>query len=334
MKKKILILVLFLLVALIAGTVFWRMEHQNIETGKLTLYGNVEVRDALLAFNEQEIVSEVLVEEGDAVVAGQVLAHLRSQKLIDQFAEARAQLEAQTQIVRRLENGSRPQEVQQARAEVNAAKVKADNALANLQRQEQTVTVGASSKQSLDDARALVDVAQAQLNVNQQNLALIQEGPREEDIKAAKAQLEARRHQVALLEERLSDTTLKAPNDGIIQSRILEPGEMAGPTRPAFILATTNPKWVRAYVPETSLGLIREGMTANVTSDTWPDRNFPGQIGFISSVAEFTPQTVETKDLRTKLVYEVRVYVNDPDNELRLGMPVTVEIDNEQSGPQ
>jgi len=112
----------------------------------------------------------------------------------------------------------------------------------------------------------------------------------------------------------------------VIQSRILEVGEMAGPSRPAFILALTDPKWARTYVPEPDLGRLHEGMRAKITSDTWPNKTFGGRIGFISSVAEFTPKTVESTDLRTKLVYEVRVLVDDPKDQLRLGMPVTVTI--------
>lgn len=326
MKRKAPVIIVLVLVAAAAAGAYWQFRKAEVENGNLTLYGNVEIRDSLLAFNEQELVSEVLVEEGDTVVAGQVLARLRSQQLKSRLAEARARMEAQAQVVRRLENGSRRQEIEQARAEVNVAQVRVANARSSLQRLEQTASVGASSRQALDDARAALDVELAQLEVARQNLALLREGPREEEIKQARAELAANRAQGALLEERLEDTALKAPFDGIIQSRILEPGEMAGPARPAFILVRTDLKWIRAYVPEPSLGLLRQGMSAEVFSDTWPDRAFAGQVGFISSVAEFTPKTVETTDLRTKLVYEVRVYVSDPENELRLGMPVTVEF--------
>lgn len=332
MKKKLFLLLLVLAVVGVGTLVAWRLTPQKSDSKQQRLFGNVEIRDAQLAFNEQEIVAETLVDEGDAVKTGQVLAKLRSQKIQDQQAETQAQYQAQAEVVRRLENGARPQEINKARAEVKAAEVRVHNAQTTLQRLEKTADVGASSKQALDDARAALKVEQAQLNVNRQNLALIQEGPREEDIKAAKAQLAADRARAAFLAERLADTVLKAPADGVIQSRILEPGEMAGPTRPVFILAKTNPKWVRAYVPEKSLGLIKEGMAATVFSDTWPGKGFKGQIGFISSVAEFTPKTVETTDLRTKLVYEVRILVKDPENSLRLGMPVTVEIEKKLNG--
>jgi HlyD family secretion protein len=330
-RKFALLLVLAVLVAAISGA--WLWQRKNRETANLTLYGNVEIRDALLVFNEQEIVAEVLAEEGDAVKAGQVLARLRSAQLAAQLAEAQARFEAQAQVVRRLENGSRSQEVKRARARVNADRARIANARLNLRRLKNTAAQGASSRQARDDARALLDVEQAQLEVDRQTLELLLEGPRQEEIAEAQAQLEANRNGVVFLRERLADTVLKSPSDGIVQSRILEPGEMAGPARPAFILAMTDPKWIRAYVPEENLGRVREGLAAQVSSDSWPGQAFAGQVGFISPVAEFTPQPVETTELRTKLVYEVRVVVQDPDNRLRLGMPVTVRFGDGAAAP-
>ena len=327
MKKKFL--AFFLVLALAAGAAagVWWLLLREPPSGGLTLYGNVEIRDALLTFNEQEIVARVLVEEGDRVEAGQLLAELRADKLREQLAEAEAIRQAQVQVLRRLEKGSRDQEIARARAEVAAIENRLANARANLRRLEKTIDIGASSEQALDDARTQLAVEQAQLEVRQQNLDLVLEGPRREDIDQAKAQLEAAIARVALLRARLADTKLRAPARGVIQSRILEPGELAGPARPAFLLALTEPKWIRTYVAEKDLGLIKPGLSVRVTSDTWPDRTFAGQIGFISPVAEFTPKTVETPDLRTKLVYEVRVPVEDPDDTLRLGMPVSVTIE-------
>lgn len=334
MKGKLLkVGVMVMVLAVGAGGIWLWIRPQGEGSARTTLYGNVEIRDARLAFNEQEIVSEVLVEEGDAVSTGQVLARLRSQRLEDQLAEAKAQWQAQAQVVRRLENGTRVQEIEQARALVEAAKARVENAQHKLRRIEETAQSGASSRQALDDAKAALQVEQAQLNVRQEALELALEGPRSEDIEEAKARLEANRSQVAFLEERLKDAILKAPSAGIIRSRILEPGEMAAPDRPAFVLALTDRKWVRAYVPEPDLGRIRAGMPAQVYSDTWPDRAFDGHVGFISPIAEFTPKSVETTDLRTKLVYEVRVWVEDPNDELRLGMPVTVAVEGNGRSP-
>jgi HlyD family secretion protein len=101
-----------------------------------------------------------------------------------------------------------------------------------------------------------------------------------------------------------------------------------------FSLAITDPKWVRAYVSEPDLGRVRPGMAASVAVDSFPERRFDGWVGFIAPVAEFTPKTVQTEELRTSLVYEVRVFVKDPSNDLRLGMPATVHLALDQHDPQ
>jgi HlyD family secretion protein len=118
----------------------------------------------------------------------------------------------------------------------------------------------------------------------------------------------------------------------VVRSRIVEPGEMSSPQKSAFTLAIVDPKWVRAYVAEPDLGSVHEGMHAEVTVDAFHGRRFPAWVGFISPVAEFTPKSVETTELRSSLVYEIRVFVRDPDNELRLGMPATVHLARKRGG--
>jgi HlyD family secretion protein len=124
---------------------------------------------------------------------------------------------------------------------------------------------------------------------------------------------------------------LRAPADVTVRNRVMEPGEMASPQRPVVVLAVTDPKWVRAYVAETDLGKVHPGAVAWITVDSFPERRFEGWIGFISPVAEFTPKPVQTEELRTSLVYEVRVFVKDPRGDLRLGMPASVHLDLEAS---
>ncbi|MGW8194322.1 MAG: efflux RND transporter periplasmic adaptor subunit, partial [Desulforhopalus sp.] len=169
-------------------------------------------------------------------------------------------------------------------------------------------------------------VERAQQKVREKALNLVLEGPRREDIAAAEKNLEAMQANMSLLSIRLADMTLFAPTGGTIQNRILERGEMAGPTRPVFSMALDDPKWIRAYIPEPLLGRIKLGMQASILSDSFPGQPMEGWVGFISPVAEFTPRTVQTEDLRTKLVYEARVFVTDREDHLRLGMPVTVII--------
>jgi HlyD family secretion protein len=330
--KKIMLLVLIAALAA-GGYVTWRHQDQaRKSTVPLTLFGNVDIRTVQLAFDGDALVSSMRVEEGAHVKAGDVLATLDSSRLQAELDEARAMVRAQEATVRRMEAGTRKQEVQQARARVASAQARLDNAEQNTRRLAQTAASGASSQQKLEDAQALVRVETAAVEEARQSLALAMEGYRLEDIDQTRAQLDASRARVKLLEIRLHDSELHAPTNGIIRSRLLEPGDYVTRGRAVYILALTDPKWVRAYVPEPSLGRVRHGAQASVTSDSFAGQSFDGWVGYISPVAEFTPKTVETTDLRTQLVYEVRVYLKDPSDHLRLGMPTTVVID-EQSPP-
>lgn len=311
----------------------WHLTRGNDTPGsEFTLYGNIDIRQANLAFTEQERLAEVLVQEGQRVSQGQVLARLRTDLLKAQIKEIDARIAGQQEVVNRLVAGSRPQEIEQARAEVAASKAQLKNVRNTFDRIKRTSGAGATSAQALDDARTQLDMNRAQLAARQKALELAKEGPRKEDIAAARSSLDALSANRELLQLRLGDMTLTAPADGVIQNRILEPGELANPSRPVVTLALTDPKWVRAYVPEPSLGQVFPDQKAEIISDSFPDRTFSGWVGFISPVAEFTPKSVETEDLRTQLVYEMRVFVKDEKDQLRLGMPVTVTLDERPDG--
>jgi len=326
MKKRIISVAILALA--VAGLAWW-LTHRHRAGNELVLYGNVDLREVDLAFNDSERIARVLVQEGDHVRKGQVLALLDTGRLTPQFEQAQAQARAQAAIVQRLRNGSRPQEIAQARANLALAQADAGQARDNYLRIEEVFQSSggrAVSRQDLDNAKAQWDVARARVAVNRKALELALIGPRKEDIAQAAAMLEADAANVALLKQELADASLKAPLDAIVRSRIAEPGDMASPQKTAFTLAITDPKWVRAYVSESDLGLVHPGMAAAIEVDSFPQRRFAGWVGFISPVAEFTPKTVETPDLRSSLVYEVRVFVKDPHDDLRLGMPATVYL--------
>ena len=151
---------------------------------------------------------------------------------------------------------------------------------------------------------------------------------------AAAARVNADAAEVVLLRRQLIDAQLLAPIDATVSTRLMEPGEIASPQSPVFSLALTNPKWVRVYVTESDLGKVHPGMTGYILVDSFPNRRFAGWVGFVSPVSEFTPKNIETEDLRTSLVYEVRVFVTDPADVLRLGMPATVHLSLEHSTPR
>jgi HlyD family secretion protein len=328
MQRTPLIVLSIVLLAVVGGLAWW-LAHPRKAATELVLYGNVDLRQVELAFNGAERVEAVLASEGDRVTQGQTLARLDTRRLAPEAAQAAAQVAAQQQLVDKLRHGNRPEEITQARANLASALADANDArdkYARLETLAQSSAGRALSRQDLDDAKSAVDVAAAKLSVNRQALRLELIGPRREDIAQAEAQLQGYRAQLALLQSELGDAVLAAPMNATIRSRLIEPGDMASPQKPAFSLAITDPKWVRAYVTETDLGKVHPGMEAEITVDAFPKRAFPGWVGFISPVAEFTPKTVQTTDLRTSLVYEIRVFVKDPTDDLRLGMPATVHL--------
>ena len=328
MKKPIVMIVLLTAVAAACwyGWQHWRPQGQDAGV----FYGNIDVRQVSLAFEGSGRVAQVDAEEGDRVQPGQVLAILDTRTLALQADQAAAQLRAQEENLRRLKNGARPAEIAQARSRLAAAQADAQRARREQARLERIATAssGAVSVQDVDRARSAARVAQAAVKERQDALALVQEGARREEIDAADAQVAAARAQLALLRHQLEQGDLRAPVAAVVRSRLLEPGDMASPQRPVLALAVTSPKWARIYVDESSLGQVKPGQAAQLSVDSMPGRTLAGKIGYISSVAEFTPKSVQTEVLRTSLVYEVRVLVDDPDDALRLGQPVTVRLES------
>ena len=317
-----------IVVGSVSGAGYWwqTAKKEPPDQTSLVLYGNIDIREVDLAFNNSEHIGRMLVQEGDRVSKGQLLATLHKERVQAEMAVAEAKVAAQKAVVARLEAGSRPEEVRQAMANVTAARSKLKDAKITFDRTRKLLEKKLIAHQSVDDAQAILDTARANLKVAEEALALAVKGPRTEDIEVAKAMLNAEEAQLALAREVLKDTELYAPHNGIIRNRILEPGDMATPQIPVFTLALTNPVWVRTYVPEAELGRLSPGMTAEVSTDSYPDKTYRGWIGFISPTAEFTPKNVETPELRTRLVYQLRVYLCNPRDELHLGMPATVTI--------
>lgn len=336
-KKKIIrpLVILLLLAGAVAGGNWWYTRHQQeSDTDRLLMYGNIDIREAYLAFNDSEHINEILVQEGDHVKKGQLLATLHKVRMQAQYAAAEAKLASRKAILARLEAGSRPEEIRQARADVSAAQARLHDATLTYDRNNTLYQKEDVSRQIVDNAQAAMDTARADLKVAQEAMTLAVKGPRSEDIEEARAMLRVDEAQLALATEVLKDTELFAPSDGIIRNRILEPGDMATPQTPVLSLAMTNPVWVRSYAPETALGKLAPGMQAEITTDSYPEKTYAGWIGFISPTAEFTPKNVETPELRTRLVYQVRVYACNPEDELRLGMPATVTIPLDQATQQ
>jgi HlyD family secretion protein len=325
--KKLLIGVAIVAIAAIGGCVYfdhWR--DKRAANGEITLYGNVDIREADLAFNVGGRIKTMEVEEGDRVKKGQFLAMLEPETYQAQVDAAKASVDAQKAALDRLLAGSRPEEIKEARANVQAIQANLEDAKINLKRTEELARTQVAAQQKLDQNRASAKSLQAELAAAQQRLSLAIQGPRKEDIAQARAMLAVQEAQLALATSQLDYTKLFASDDGVIKTRIVEPGAVVQAPAPVYTLALSNPIWVRTYIPETDMGKIHPGMKAQVFTDSEPGKAHEGWVGFISPVAEFTPKAVETPDVRTSLVYRVRVYVDDPDNSLRQGMPATVRL--------
>lgn len=330
MAKKIVAVVAVILIA--AGSYFYFSREKSAEAeraAELRLSGNVDLREVTLAFRQSDRISEIFAEEGDAVTTGQILARLDSRELNLTIAKVKSQIQTQEAAVLKLKNGNRPEDIAQVESKVRAAQADADNAYQHFEkiRRVYDETQGSAiTRDELETARLNYSGKAATLEEARQAYNLAVAGARYEDIAEAEGQLQYLKDELARQEFLLTQYDLVSPTDGVIRSRLLEVGDMASPSAPVFKISLNAKKWIRAYVNETDLGKIFEGKPAQVFVDSFPNEPISGQIGYISDTAEFTPKTVQTDELRTSLVYEIRVFVSDDKNILRLGMPATVVI--------
>jgi HlyD family secretion protein len=327
--NKRLILVPVILAAVAAGAWWWKGNPVEAK-GDLVLHGNMDIRQVELAFNASGRIAEILAREGDRVTKGQTLARLDTARLGLQVAQAEALANAQRIQVAKLKAGSRPEEIRQAAAVRDAAQIAVEEARQVYRRQQDLVEKGFVAQQQADTAKNALDAARERLKAAEEAHRLAVLGSRKEDVAAAEAGLAAQEAAVAGLRHEISEGELKAPEAGIIEKRILEPGDMASPQKPAFTLALTGAAWARVYLPETALGRVPMGAKAMIATDSHPDRRYAGWVGYVSPTAEFTPKTVETAELRTSLVYQARVFACEGQEALRQGMPVTVTIAYDQ----
>lgn len=293
--------------------------------GQLTLYGNVDIREVDMGFRVGGRIAAIDVEEGDKVEAGQLLALLDPAQLDSRLGEADAMIAQSRAQLAQLQNGSRSQDIGQARARVEAAQVALRKAQQDVDRRQPLVEPGAISRDVWQATVAQRDQAQAALNEAQQALSKLDVGARPEEIQAAQAQLRGAMAARGTLAVDRGDTALRSATAGTVVTRAQEPGAIVQPGATVLTLSIDRPMRVRAYVAESDLSRVAPGMKVEVTADG-NDKTYRGTVGYISPRAEFTPKTVQTEDLRTDLVYRLRINVSDPDDRLRQGQPVTVRV--------
>lgn len=324
-KLAIIMMVAF---ALGLGAAFLWMQRADRGIDPLRLYGNVDIREVQLAFRQPGRVAQMLFDEGDAVSVDARMAVLDAQPYRDALAAAEASVQVAQAELAKLRRGLRPQEITQARQALKQAQAVAIDTERNHQRQSSLLASGASSQRTVDAARAARDQAAAGVKAARAALSQASEGFRKEDIAAAKARLAAAEAAQAQAITALSDTELRAPSSGTVIARVREAGSMVASQSTVYSLSLDKPVYIRAYVGEPDLGRIAPGTAVRVMTDS-SDKIYRGRIGFISPRAEFTPKTVETTDLRTDLVYRLRIVIDEASSDaaLRQGMPVTIEVD-------
>ncbi len=325
--KRVLVLLVLAAVST-AGYFFYRRyaASQGVAHDRLYVSGNIEAHQSLLSFKVQGRIVELLVEEGQRVEAGQVLARLDDADFRQQVALEEATLRVREANLALVEAGPRPQEVQAARQLVRDAEAEVELRRLDFQRAERLFARDVIPEQERDRARTALERVEATLARAREQLNALEEGSREEEVHIARTLVQQSRAALDLARIRLSHTVLTAPRAGIVLVRQAELGEVVAAGTPVLTLADLETVWLRAYISETDLGRIRWGQAVEVTTDTYPGKVYLGRISFIASEAEFTPKSVQTQRERVTLVYRIKIDLPNPNHELKPGMPADAVI--------
>jgi len=292
----------------------------------LILSGNIEVTEIDVGFKIPGRVERVFFSEGERVSTGQTLACLESTELRHALEQSRINLEEAKIRLSELRSGARPQEIEQATANVLAIEAELERLRKDYERALRLLREGAVSASYFDSIKGAYEAKQALLKGAREQLNLIKEGPREEEIRIAEKRFEQARVSVRLAEDRLKDAFLRSPCEGVILRRNVEEGEIVTAFTPIFTIGDLGRPWVKVYVPEEKMGLLKLGQRALISVDSFKGKFYEGSVSYISKEAEFTPKTVQTKEERVKLVFAVKVSVRNENEELKPGMPADVKI--------
>lgn len=298
----------------------------NARNGAIVLSGTVDAREIDLSFQVGGRILKLGADEGDRVTAGQVVAELDPRDLELAHTRARAQAASSEKALAVLKAGSRAQEIRAGEAAFQQAKADLKLAQASRERTAQLVAQNFQSRQVLDTATDQLEVARAKLEQARQNLSLLREGARKEDIERATADLDSARAAADTAAQQLAYARLVSAIDGVVSVRLADRGQNVAAGQGVLRVAEISRPWVRVYLGEKDLPRVKLGQVAEITVDGIPGRTFRGRLSFISPEAEFTPKTVETRALRVDLVYRAKVDVDDAGGLLKIGMPADVRL--------
>ena len=326
---KRLIPVLILLAAAIAAGVYLypRLTRKSEPENRLTLSGNIEAHESLVSFKVQGRIVGLPVEEGQSVEPGTLLAQLDDADYKQKVQIDEANVHVRESNLALTLAGTREQEVKASQQTVFDAQADLQEKQLDYDRAQRLFSKDEVSAQDRDLADTALKRAEATFRAAQQRYNEAVEGSRKEDIVIARANLREAHANRGLSRVNLEYTTLRAPFAGVITVRQAELGEVVVPGTPVVTLADLDHIWLRAYVAETDLGRIRWGQEATITTDTYPGKQYRGRVSFISSTAEFTPKSVQTYKERVTLVYRIKIDIDNPNHELKPGMPADAHVD-------
>ena len=326
MKTKVKLPFLVLIVVLVAGG-YMVYPKKQVNPSQMQVSGNVETTTVATGFKIAGHVAQRMVDEGESVKKGQVIAGLETADIQLEVAKAKAQLLAAQAAFSQLANGARPQDILAAQAAAQSAEADKQNAAVEYQRMQQLFTDSAVSAQERDRSRTAYRMVSARAEQAAQQLSVVTEGPRQEEIALAAAKVEQAKQQLELAKTRLTYAQITAPLDGMVLSKNIEVGEYVSPGTPVVTIGDLNQVWLKAYIAETELGKVKLGQKVLVTTDTYRGKTYSGQISFIASEAEFTPKNIQTSAERVKLVYRIKIVIDNAAHELKPGMPADAAID-------
>jgi HlyD family secretion protein len=321
------IIVALLLVILVVVVIYLRHAPKEGADQALRISGNVELTEVQVSFKVAGRVISRLVDEGAVVRRGDVVAKLEDAELVDALSLAKADADAAAATLAELQAGSRQEEIAQGEALLSRAQADALRLSTDYDREVALYAREVIPKRELDAAKAANEQARASVRERREALQLLKKGPRHERIDEARARLAGAQARVATAKERLGYATLLAPISGVVLSKSVEPGEQVAAGTPVVTLGDMEHCWLKGYIPETELGRVKLGQRARVTTDSRPGKAFEGTVSFISSEAEFTPKSVQTEKERVKLVYRIKISLNNPGMELKPGMPADAVIE-------
>jgi len=298
----------------------------NNHNGAIEASGTLEAVEVNIASKVAGQLLQLQVEEGVKISKGDTIAIIDNEMLQLQFQQAQAGVNLAEAQYKLLLNGARSEDLNAAEEMVRQTESAFNAAEADFNRIKELYSTHAVSKKQYEDAESRFTITQAQYNSAKQNLQKLQKFARPEDLSAAKARVEQARAQTNIIRRQISDSYIIAPVSGTITYKPVEEGELIGTGTIIVRISRLEKMELMIYVNEVEYGKVKLGSTADVVIDTYPNKNFPAKVIYVSPVAEFTPRNVQTKDERTKLVYGVKLEVENPDGELKVGMPADAYV--------